>query len=173
MISVIVSLFFGILNCAAGRKFFGSTESTEVGRIIAVTLMGLIAGILAAIKGHDSDVIAFWVALSLLFWRTGGWDADWSAAIGNDLGHPGFIGRLWGLGRLTSRMCAGMPCIVVLASLIGHPELAIYSMGMLLLGVPYFISGYIIPRKYVIAFPEMVVGGVIGKLVCTVLGINF
>ncbi len=159
MLMIPFALWFGFLNCARGRKLFNTTTSTEVSRLIATLGMVLATGALLMPNVNQMGVVTLWTWATLMLWCSSGWDALWSAAIGDDLNHS----RLWGLGALTLRMTLAAPCLIGLAWLTGHSYTPI--TGVLLLGLPYYISGYITPRKYVISAAESVTGMLLGGLV--------
>jgi len=161
------SLWFGLLNCARGRLLFGMTTSTEESRVISTFFMAMASAALAvSVRPGDAlfvGEVSAWAWLMLLLWCTPAWDAYWSAEIGNDPSHS----RLWGLGMMTLRMLLAAPCIIGLA-LLEHTT-AWFSLGVLTLGIPYYVSGFITPRAYVISAAETAVGMILGLLIYATL----
>lgn len=159
------ALWCGFWNCARGRKLFNTTSSTFIGRLVATHFMGLGAMVISLGTPFHMATIMLWTWGTLLLWCTPAWDAYWSAEIGDDPNHS----RLWGLAAMSLRMTLAAPCLIGLAYLTGHMDRAGYAAGSLLLGLPYYISGFVSPRKYVISIPETVVGMILGVLIFTIV----
>lgn len=154
MYNILFILWFGFLNCARGRLLFNLTTSTEIARIATSVGMGIATTILT-----QNIVAGIFTAGALLLWMTPAWDVYWSAEIGNDPKHS----RLWGLGAMTIRMSLAIPCLAGLAAIFQHSAWPI--AGAVLLSVPYYISGYISPKKYIIPIAEFAVGALLGILI--------
>lgn len=150
---------FAFLNRARGTRLFEHTTSTMISRIVS---MGLMAAYLSAealmldVGGVRSLCLLAWAWASLLLWCDEAWDDLWSACIGHDPNHS----RLWGLMMLTLRMSLGIPYFVGVAYITGHSDRAWYAAASLLLGLPYYIWGYLQPNK-AINFAEPTVGTII------------
>lgn len=154
---------FAVLNRARGSRLFELTSSTGVSRIVATFLMA--AATTSLVFPDRMLFVMPWVWVSLLVWCTPAWDAYWSAEIGDDPKHS----RLWGLGMMTLRMALVMPCLTGLAVLSGHTDRALFANGALLLGLPYYLLGFIVPVGYVIFASELTVGAILGALVFAII----
>lgn len=161
------ALLFGFLNCARGRKLFGTTSSTEVGRLVSTFLMSCA---IAALLPYNWKLMIEVGAISwalLMLWATPAWDAYWSAEIGHDPIHS----RLWGLGMMTLRMSLAMPLLGVLAFIVNEPTHNFYILGLLLMGTPYYITGWFKGfEKWAIATSEFADGAILGTLVFLTIG---
>lgn len=161
-ILVIISFIaaFAILNRARGTQLFNATSSTVIGRLVSTLGMSLLT---AATASHEPILFATflaWTWASLMLWCTPAWDAYWSAAIGHDPANS----RLWGLTAMTLRMTLAVPSIVGLAYLSAQPFHSIYASGILLMGLPYYLAGYLNPKNP-IGMAEPMVGAILGLLI--------
>ncbi len=110
------------------------------------------------------DITVLWTWASLMLWCVPAWDFLWSSTIGHDLIHS----RLWGLCHLGLRMALLAPAIIGLALITGHPINALYALLTLLLAVPYWVYGYLLPAnngRNVIPASEYTAGAMIGALI--------
>lgn len=158
-----VALFstaFAILNRARGSKLFDFTDSTEIGRLVSTGVMSLMTALLFLPQNEIVITAQIITWACLMLWCSFGWDKYWSATIGHDPHHS----RLWGLGMLTLRMSIGAPAIIYPAVLSFHPENYWYALGVLTLGLPYYLWGYIYPRAPIPA-AEYTVGALLGLFI--------
>lgn len=180
MILVFFSLWFGFWNCARGRKLFGLTDSTEIGRMVAMMMMALAVSVISMLLPEAMAVLFVWSFLTLLLWCSPGWDAYWSVTIGQSappvkafapvdylMALPPFNklkGRLWGLVAFTLRMQLILPYYAGCMWYLGHDDRLIYLPLTLTLALPYYILGLLIPVRYVIPAAEIGTGIIIGAL---------
>lgn len=161
MIQVIITMLaFAVANRARGSKFFGLTESTEFGRIIATFIMALAMGFVYYVPNYmkmDVSIMFSWPLLVL--WATFGWDAYWSAEIGNDPVHS----EGWGVKEMAFRMCWAIPSMVVYCWLSNHWEGLVYAAGIPLMALPYYLYGKL-TKRWVIELSEPTNGLLMGYL---------
>lgn len=146
-----------ILNRMRGSRIYNLTTSTELGRIVSAMGFGLLASFLEIGNNILMLEMFAWVFLSILLWSTPAWDKYWSEEIGHDPNHT----RLYGLMQMTIRMQLIVPCFIGIAFISGHLEQLVYLPLTLLLGIPYYIWGYI-SKNYAIPFSEYTIGGMLG-----------
>ncbi len=163
----IFMISFAFFNCARGRRFFDLVSSTVEGRLIAMTGMAATVALYYLSEPVLSFEIFSIALITLMLWCTPAWDAYWSAAIGNDPENS----RLWGLAAMSGRMLLAIPCIAGLAWITGHDDRSWLVGGTPLMGLPYYIFGYMKLGKYTIAASELAVGAILGALVFFVTAI--
>ena len=151
---------FSILNRARGTQLFGLTDSTVAGRLISMMGMALLTSFLFM---HNSILmlgafIGVWALLML--WCTPLWDKYWSEEIGHSTTHS----RLYGLMQMTIRMALAIPAILFIAGLSNHGFNAIYALGALTFGLPYYAYGYLRPTNP-IPYSEYTVGALLGTFI--------
>lgn len=153
---MISSVIGALLNRGRGTRFWEHCPSTTLTRVMFSYGMGVLAAFMVLPDLRLFVEVLLWVTVSMYFWSVWGWDRFWSSAIGDDSQHN----RLWGLKMLTLRHSLGIPCLVGLSWLTGH--WTAFILTPLLFGLPYFISGYVTPRRFVVAVPEMMIGATWG-----------
>lgn len=175
---LVFAAWFGFWNCARGRKLFGLTDSTAIGRIISTCMMAALPAMMLLPDVDSMTLMWGWIWLMLMVWCTPAWDNYWSVTIGDRLPPvtcfapvdwlmsefpwDRFKGRIWGLVALTLRMMLILPAFVGEMIYLGHYNRWEWLLCSLLMGIPYYISGYVSPRKYVIAAAEIGTGAIIG-----------
>lgn len=167
MIESIFCVLCAFMNRARGTKLFEMTRSTTIGRIVSMGGIAFVAHLYALMHGYSLFIsvgVFAWVWASLMLWCVWGWDDLWSATIGDQPDKS----RLWGLAHLALRMIWGVPCIVGLALLAGHPFAAIWALGVPLLALPYYVWGFV-PHQYTINNAEMTVGAMWWLMISGVL----
>lgn len=158
---IFFAAIFGILNCARGRKLFDLTNSTVVSRLASTSLMAITASFLQIPDLFMMTNVFIIVFAGLMLWCTPAWDKYWSEEIGND---PNYS-RLWGLRDMTFRMLLALPVLITLPIVTHHYGRLPIAAGALLLGLPYYIFGYMKLGRFTIAASEFVVGVILGSLI--------
>lgn len=163
-----IALVFAIMNRARGSQFFSLTDSTTEGRLLSTFLMT--ASALVPFTGfgnpeHQIEVVA--AAWALLYvWTVPGWDAYWSAAIGNDPSHS----KLWGIGMMTLRQGGLLlPYYAFLSGLTGDWHHMAYAASTLLCGAVYAFWGAVNKTSAVIEYAELTNGAIMGLTTVLIL----
>jgi hypothetical protein len=187
ILDLLTILNSAFLNRCRGSRLYNLTTSTVVGRIVSALGMGINASF-----DHFRDLtqmleIQAWSFVSLMLWSTFAWDKYWSAAIGNrpDMTKAAFAPvdwvmvklripfasdfqlRLWGLCAITLRLSIYALCVVGLAFIEGRPEHAWYGVGSLLLGLPYYVWGYI-KKDFAVEYAEYTVGALMRIIIISI-----
>lgn len=159
MIMTMISIILGaLLNRGRGSQFWGRCPSTTLSRLVFSYGMGMLASFTTLPDFRLFMEVLLCVTIGSYVWSVKGWDALWSLAIGT--GTTGkLLERLEGVGVLAYRHAIGIAPLVICAWLTGHPSL--WVLLPLTFGIPYFISGYVTPGKYVIRNAELAVGGML------------
>lgn len=182
---------FAILNRARGSKFFSLTNSTEIGRLASMLLMGISLALFEGTDPWQMSRLVAWTFGALMFWCSPAWDAYWGMAIGTTTAlragfapvdwimeivwpktpTPGTIAaRVWGAVAIGLRQSLAACWIVGLALLFpSAPQHAYFGFFTLLFGLPYLISGYVF-GTYAVMAAEMMVGAGLGGLAILTLG---
>lgn len=186
MLLTIVS--FAFWNRARGSQLFDLAKSTTEGRLLSCFGMATTAAMLVAMNLPHATYLIVAVAAgsmaALMFWCVFAWDNYWSAAIGNptsitkaafapvDLVMRGFSWlpiRLWGTLAMGLRQMLLAPFLIGLAIVCGHPGLSVLGAAPIAFGVPYLVGGYLKAVVAPVTFAELVIGGVMGFLVSTII----
>jgi hypothetical protein len=151
---------FAFLNAAAGRKFFGLTESTQLSRILFALGGGALAGFFAA-----SGWIGLGVAIGLYLWRLSGWgdffvaaggvkanwrstgDAKWVCWLSDKIWpidpKEGMELRLKATLDMAIRQSLIVPTVLFYAVATGDYWLALNALAFPLMGIAYFLNGFV------------------------------
>lgn len=76
--------------------------------------------------------------------------------------------RVWGLDAMTLRQSLAAVCLIGIAVISGHGERSLYASGVLLMGLPYFIAGYV-SKTNPIGIAEYSLGAYLGALICLII----
>lgn len=191
----LIIALFAILNRARGTQFFSLLGSTAEGRILATLFMSLIASLGYLDNAAQAAQMLVFLWASLMFWCVFAWDKYWGAATGQNSGAAmaavsfvpvdkimskifpitaamtpnSFRQRLWGLVAMCLRQSLAAPAIIALSLITGHPEDMWFAALTPLLGVWYFIFGYLWQVE-AITLAELAVGGSLGWLILKSMG---
>lgn len=150
-------LSFGVLNRARGSQFFSLFSSTTEGRLLSSFLMAALTVLRYTPVDGDAALMAILIDFGLIyFWSIWGWDAYWSAAIGQDPNHT----RLWGVLMMTARQALILPFYAFVSWQNGwaHP---FFAASFLLMGVTYYIFSKL-TRMAAIQNAELANGAIMG-----------
>jgi len=153
-----------LFNRARGSRLYEETDSTEAGRLVSMGLMALCVGALELPDWHVAFELFCWTYISLMLWCTPAWDKYWSEEIGNDPDHS----RLYGLACMTARQALFVPVVVGDALILGHLDRAVYAGVFVLMGLPYYVYGFI-NKAHAVEFSEFTDGAIIG---CTLYALT-
>ena len=179
MIEIIFLLYavcIGFLNTAAGRDFFGLTNSTTINRTLFATGSAGLTTLIAA-----SDIGLFiGLFIGLYAWRTPGWgdffaaihgrrphwratgDAQWAVWLSDRIWpiepKDGMETRLKATLDMSIRMSLIVPAVTFVAIYTGNYWGIVTALAFPLMGIAYFIGGIPKEHKYSIAVAEFITG---------------
>ena len=161
---VFTIIVFAFLNRARGSQLYGFVNSTEVGRLISVSVMAFILSLFYMPDIKMMAIVFLAEFAALMLWCSPLWDKYWGEEIGDSLTHS----RLYGLMQMTLRMSLIIPAIAIMA----YPEAynLIFALGFPILAIPYYIFGYLTPGANVIRNSELAVGAMLGFLMVAAHG---
>jgi hypothetical protein len=159
----LLATLFALLNRGRGSRFWDTLPSTTISRLAATAGMAILVYPFGLLSGGILHAVGmfFWTWAALMFWCVFAWDSFWNAEIGTDPQRS----RLWGLGMMALRMTLAVPCLIGLAFLAGQPQHAWLALATPLLGLPYYVFGYLTPGTNVIRNAELAVGALLGFLI--------
>lgn len=186
LIKTLTAICGGFWNCARGRKLFNLTTSTEIGRLVSMTMIALAGATLVLPATLPAACVFIWSILALMLWCSPAWDAYWSVTIGQSkppvkcfapvdyiMAIPPFNklqGRLWGLVAFTLRMQLILPLFIGNMWILHHFGRIEYLPLAAALALPYYVLGYLIRVQYVIPASEFCTGMIIGLTLALING---
>lgn len=154
MLFLVYALWVGVLNCGAGRNFFGLINSTQLGRIIFAVGAGL-----PLIPFMEAwQVIG--IIIGLFLWRLPSWGEFFPAVHGRKEKHKLTVfskvaDKIWSIEpttpmevklKATLGMAVRMSLIVPAVLLSGNP---LHALLFPLLATTYFTMGFLGEQKAV------------------------
>ena len=131
LIPLILIPLCALLNRGRGSHFWNVLPSTVASRL----LMAVIAGL--AVAALTGQIILCPVMIAgLMLWCTPGWDAYWSAEIGNDPVHS----KMWGFARMCAHGLLLYPLFAALGYFGYHAGYLVGAFSVLQ-GTPYLVFG--------------------------------
>lgn len=163
-------LLFAAIMWAHGMQWWDENMPTTINRVITAVLMFLLTIMKLELTGYiPPNILFIFLPAALALWIWPGWMSYITLAIGGDKGDGSFSSRLLGTAEMTLRQA-------LIAPFIGGLCYATHRfywplMGILGMGIPYLIFGYLFPvsksnlRNYVVVAPHAAVGAIIAIMV--------